>query len=99
VKKDDYGFSQPFRIKKKDKTLFDLTGYTATLYIWSGATLKDSIVGTLDADPTTGKCYFTINSDTFDTAGTYSFHIKLTKTGVRISTYTYEVEVQATNPT
>jgi len=98
VKKGDYGFSQPFVIKKNDGTLFDLTTYTVTLVIWNGSGIKDTIIGSLDANPATGKCSFTIGAVTFNTVGTYNFHIKITKAGTQVSTFTYEVEVESTNP-
>ena len=92
-KKDMYGLQQPFTIKTPDGDLFDLTGYTVTLYVWSGTTALFDSVGVLAGDPTTGICYFTTGAGDFDTAGRYRFEIEITKAGVVVKTKDYIVEV------
>ena len=92
-KVDMYGLQQPFTIKTPDGVVFDLTGYTVTLYVWQGAVNLFSLVGILDGDPTTGKCYFTPIITDFDTVGKYRFEIECTKVGALVRTKHYIVEV------
>ena len=92
-----YGLQQPFTIKTPDGTAFDLTGYTVTLYVFSAALLF-SLVGILDADPTTGICYFTPIITDFATAGKYRFEVECTKAGAVVKTKNYIVENTDTRP-
>ena len=91
-KKGMFGLQQPFTIKKPDGVVVDLTGFTVTLYVWSGATPLFNSVGVLDADPTTGICYFTMIAADFATAGKYRFEVECTKALVLIKTKNYIVE-------
>ena len=92
-KKDMYGLQQPFTIYYPGGvTVFDLTGFAVTLYVWSGTTALFNLVGILDADPTTGICYFTPIITDFDTAGKYRFEIEITQAGELIKTKDYIVE-------
>jgi len=85
-KVDMYGLQQPFTIKTPDGVVVDLTGLTVTLYVWLGEVNLFSLVGVLDGDPTTGKCYFTPIITDFDTVGKYRFEIELTKLNTLIRT-------------
>ena len=98
VKEDDFGYWQWFQIYYSDgTTVFDLTGYTAVLQVWSGTgssrVIKASMNGTLDAAPSTGRVRFTAIAADFNTAGEYSFHVKLTTAGSEVKTDTYTVRV------
>lgn len=98
-KKGMYGLQQPFTIKyPKTGVVFDLTGYTVTLYVWSAAILLFSLVGILDGDPTTGKCYFTPIVTDFATAGKYRFEVECTKVAAVVKTKDYIVENTDTRP-
>jgi len=92
-KKGMYGIAQPFTIKTPDGTVFDLTGYAVTLYLWDTAGAEFNIIGVLDADPTTGICYFTPTVAEFTVAGKFRFEVELTKVGVIGKTKDYIVEV------
>ena len=93
-----YGLQQPFLIKYPDGTIFDLTGYTVNLYVWSGAVLAFTLAGVLHADPTTGLCYFTPTVAEFLTKGQFRFSIEMTKAGVVVPTKHEIVDVTAKRP-
>lgn len=93
-KVDMYGLQQPFTFKTPDGTVFDLTGYTVTLYVWSPAGVNlFSLLGVLHADPTTGICYFTPIITDFDTVGKFRFGFELTQAGVLVRAKHEIVEV------
>jgi len=94
IPKDDYGYGWEFHIRDHNDNVVDITTYTVTLKVWS----TDS--GTLAVDaacanttPTLGIATYTIQSGDFDTAGTYSAELELTKTGVIASTVGFEIIV------
>ena len=98
-KEDMYGLQQPFTIYYPGKkTVLDLTGMTVTLYVWDEAGLEFSLVGILDGDPTTGKCYFTPIAANFAVAGKYRFEIEITAGGKVIKTKDYIVENTDSRP-
>jgi len=92
-KKSMYGLQQPFTIKTPDGVVFDLTGYTVTLYLWDEAGAEFSLVGVLDGDPTSGICYFTPTVTEFTVAGKFRFEVELTKAGAVVKTKDYIVQV------
>ena len=97
-KKGMYGLQQPFTIKTPDGIAVDLTGYTVTLYVWKGTTLLFSLIGVLDADPTTGTCYLTPILGNFNAVEKYRFEVEATKVGVVVKTKDYIVECTGTRP-
>ena len=88
-----YGVQQPFTIYTPDGVVFDLTGYTATMYVWDQAGAEFNLLGILDGDPTTGICYFTPTIAEFTVAGKFRFEIELTKAGTVAKTKDYLVRV------
>ena len=98
VKKGNYGWQQQFTVKEKDGSVKDLTGYTVTLKVWSNSTLKFSGECTLDADPTSGKCYYPVQNIDFNTAGSFLGELELTKAGEKLDTKTFTVFVGKTAP-
>ena len=95
-----YGLEQPFTIKTPDGVPYDLTGHVVTLYVFKEGVQLFALVGILDGDPTTGKCYFTPINTNFPAAskGTYRFEIECTKAGVVVKSKNYAVEVTDTRP-
>ena len=100
VKKGNYGWQQQFTIKEKDGSVKDLTGYTVTLKVWKQNATSNKFSGTctLDADPTTGICYYEVQEMDFDTLGSYLGELELTKTGEKIDAKTFTVRVKKTAP-
>lgn len=94
-----FGLEQPFLITTPDGDPFDLTGLTVTLYVFSGVLLF-SLVGVVDATPSTGLCYFTpIAADmAVGDKGTYRFEIEMTVAGKVIKTNDYILEITGTRP-
>jgi hypothetical protein len=97
VIEDDYGFDQWFQIEYSDGTAFDLTGYTASLVVWSGEggsrSTKATMAGTLDGSPSTGRVKFTPAAADFNTPGIYYFVIKLTQASIEVKTDVYQLRV------
>jgi hypothetical protein len=97
IVEDNYGFYQWFQVTYSDGSIFDLTDYGAALEIWSGEggsrVVKATVNGVVDSTPSTGRVKFQVPASATDAAGEYSFHIKLTKTGVVASTDTYTFRV------
>jgi hypothetical protein len=95
-----YGLQQPFRIRTPDNENFDLTGMTVTLYVWDPAGLEFSLVGILDAVPTTGLCYFTpiVGNFAAGSKGTYRFEVEMTQAGEVVKTKDYVLEITGTRP-
>jgi len=92
-KKGMYGLQQPFTVRTPNGVVFDLTGYTVTVFVWDAAGAEFNIVGVLDADPSTGICYFTPPITSFTVAGKFRFEIEITKAGAVVKTKDYIVEV------
>jgi hypothetical protein len=97
VVEDDYGFDQWFQIGYSDGTAVDLTGYTASLVMWSGEGLsratKATMSGTLDGTPSTGKVKFTPGATDFNTPGIYYFTVKLSTGSLEFKTMPCQVRV------
>ena len=98
IVEDDFGYTQTFLVTYKDGTIFDLTGYTVSLEIWSGVgagrVIMDTLSGTLDPTPTTGRVSFTVTAASTAVSGEYSFHIKMVVgSSEEIKTDTYIVRV------
>jgi hypothetical protein len=95
-----YGLQQPFLIVTPDDEPYDLTGKIVTLYVWDASGQLFSLVGVIDAVPTTGLCYFTpiaANMGAGD-KGTYRFEIEMTEAGQVVKTKDYLLEITGTRP-
>lgn len=78
----EYGYAKQFNVVDSAGAAFNLTGYTVTLKVWSDSTSLFTGTCDLDADPTTGICYYTPISTDFSATGKYYWRLELTKAGV-----------------
>lgn len=95
VSKGDYGFYLNFTILDSDGSAFDLTDYTITLKVWD-ATPSLIVSGACDIVVAgSGTCKYLIQDGDFDTVGHYGMELELTKTGVKLSTRKYDLEIKS----
>lgn len=106
VKQGNYGYPLKFSLREYVDDAWqakDLTGYTVTLKVWVPEATDLYVTGdcTLDADPTTGICYYSVQSGDFDEVPEvpYNGELELTKAGVVVDTYTFKLIVLETAPT
>lgn len=70
---------------KSDGSAYDLTGYTVTIVLIKPDGTRTTKSGSLDADPTTGKAYWTTTaSSDLDVKGWWRIQGLATKSGVSI---------------
>jgi len=94
IKKGDYGFVIPARIIKADSTVFNLTGYTVKLKVWTAG--SPTPTWTLDGtvtDAAAGKVEFTVENTHFTETGSFIGEIELTQAGHVESTISFRVIV------
>jgi len=92
---NDYGFDIAFTLFDGTGEVFNPTGYTVTLKVWTydvPSTLLLTGVGGI-TDALNGKVYYTIANGDFDTEGTFIGEIELTKPGAVESFRTHVIHV------
>ncbi len=96
VSKGDFGKAINFTCKQSDGSVYDLTGYTVTLYYWTdGSSSSATTLGTCTVDTaTSGTCHYTVQDGDFDTAGDYLAVLRLTATGVQDTLLPYNLHVE-----
>jgi len=95
IPKGDYGYNIAFTLYDASGDVFDPTGYTVTLKVWTydtPSTLLLSGVGGI-TDATNGKVYYTLVDGDFDTEGVFIGEIELTKAGAVESFRTHVINV------
>jgi hypothetical protein len=87
VYEDDYGYEINGQCKDKDGNVFDLTGYTVTVYVSEiGSTTKLFSIAATITDAANGKYKFTVANTHFTTGNKkYFVEAVATKTGVEIT--------------
>lgn len=91
----DYGYNIAFTLLDASGDVFNPTGYTVTLKVWTydiPSTLLLTGVGGI-TDPANGKVYYTIASGNFNTEGVFMGEIELTKAGAVESFRTFVIHV------
>ncbi len=93
VPKGDYGFNLTITIKDSDNAVYDLSGYSPKLKVWTpGGTAF--VAGTCAlTNPTAGTVTYTVGSVDFTTAGNFKAEIEITKSGVIESTVPFTIQV------
>lgn len=82
---NDYGYNLEFTVYEVDQeTVFDLSGYTITLKIWTPGTPATIHVegGCTITVAASGTCTYTIQDGDFDTIGRFDGVLQCTKSGV-----------------
>ena len=95
IPKGDYGFNLAFTLYDSSGDVFNPTGYTVTLKVWTydvPSTLLLSGTGGI-TDAANGKVYYTIASGDFNTEGEFIGEIELTKAGAVESFRTHKIHV------
>jgi len=84
---NDYGYNIAFTLYDSSGDVFNPTGYTVTLKVWTydvPATLLLSGTGGITSG-VDGKVYYTVAAGNFATEGRFQAEIELTKAGARES--------------
>ena len=95
IPKGDYGYDIAFTLYNGTGDVFNPTGYTVTLKVWTydlpSSLLLTGVGGITDAP--NGKVYYTIANHDFDTEGVFLAEIELTKAGIVESFRTHVLHV------
>jgi len=95
IPQGDYGYNLAFTLYDGTGDVFDPTGYTVTLKVWTydvPSTLLLTGVGGI-TDAANGKVYYTIANHDFDTEGQFIAEIELTKAGAVESFRTHVLHI------
>ena len=95
IPQGDYGYDIAFTLYDGSGNIFNPTGYTVTLKVWTydipSSLLLTGVGGITDAP--NGKVYYTLVSGDFDTEGRFMGEIELTKAGAVESFRTFVIHV------
>ena len=95
IPKGDYGYDIDFTLYDGTGDVFDPTGYTVTLKVWTydvPSTLLLTGVGGI-TDAANGKVYYTVAIHDFDDEGVFIAEIELTKVGAVESFRTHVLHI------
>jgi len=97
---DDYGYDLQFTVTDVDGDAFNLTSATVMFQMAkeTATSLKVNGTCTLDSDPTTGQCTYTLVAADLDTPGNYKAELEITVSGKRYTIGDMDVEVKRVLP-
>ena len=94
VPQGGYGYNLNFTCEDSDGTAFDLTDYTATLWVWKEGRPDEYLQGACTTDvAASGTCHYSVLTTNFDDVGEYFAKIEATKASTVVPFETFIITV------